>query len=75
MSVVASTPAHPRVTDAASLILTRRNLERLKKALRRERARARCRHWSYDHTRYMALAESVRRHEAALAEPILEEFA
>ncbi|MCF3934307.1 hypothetical protein L1787_12900 [Acuticoccus sp. M5D2P5] len=70
MSALASTPAYPLVTNSTSLALTRRNLERLRKALRREKARARIMHWTYDLSRQLALEESVRRHEAVIADAI-----
>ena len=38
-------------------------LRRLQGALRRERARGRCGHWTYDLARHLALAQDVRRAE------------
>lgn len=42
------------------------NLQALKRELRRERARGRCGHWTYNLARHMALLQDVRRAEEAL---------
>lgn len=59
---------YPRIVDGASRVRVAADLAALKKALRRERARARARHWTYDTTRHLALATAVRRHAAALVD-------
>lgn len=46
-------------------------LKRLRGALRRERARGRCGHWTYDLARHLALAQDVRRAEATLRSMLL----
>lgn len=47
-------------------------LHALKRELRRERARGRCGHWTYNLARHMALLQDVRRAEEALKTARLE---
>lgn len=60
---------HPAATGAAHQAAHAR-LQRLRIALRRERARARAAHWTYDLARHLALARELRRATAALAAPV-----
>ncbi len=58
--------AHPRPSpEDGPLVAETREIRRLRTALRRERARGRCGHWSYDLTRHLALAQALKRAEAA----------
>lgn len=63
---VTGTPAFGAGVAAAGDQDPARALVRLKKALRRERARGRAGHWTYDLARHLSLAQEVRRAEAAV---------
>ncbi len=55
----------PRAQPAAPAAGESREIRRLRAALRRERARGRCGHWSYDLTRHLALSQALKRAETA----------
>ena len=58
----------PRLVTAEGAALAAAHLAGIKRQLRRERARARIKHWSYDISRHIALNVAVTRYEAALAD-------
>lgn len=66
--VLSRVSRYPRIVDGASLARSASDLASLKRALRRERARARAQHWTYDTARHLALVAAVRRHAKAIAE-------
>lgn len=60
-------PSHPKVSSEAEAEAARRILKNITKQLRRERARGRAGHWTYDLARHQALiAEHCRYSNAIL---------